>query len=62
MSVEVITKEDLQAFRLQLINDIRDIVQQKPSIIKDWQRSIEDGMLLKTFIKILSIFEEGRIG
>jgi hypothetical protein len=62
MSVEVITREDLQVFRLQLINDIRHIGQQKPSIIKDWQRSIQNGMLLKPFIKILSIFKKDALG
>jgi hypothetical protein len=47
MNVEVITKEDLQVFRLQLINDIRDIVQQKQPPTKEWLRSSEVKKLLK---------------
>ncbi len=47
MSVEVITKEDLQAFRLQLLNDIKDIVLLKQNKTEDWLRSSEVRKLLK---------------
>jgi hypothetical protein len=47
MNVEVITREDLQVFRLQLINDIREIVQQKQPQTKEWLRSSEVKKLLK---------------
>lgn len=47
MNVEVITKEDLQAFRLQLINDIKEIFLSKESSTKDWLRSSEVRKLLK---------------
>lgn len=44
MSVEIITKEDLQLFRLQLLEDIKQIVKQEPS--KRWLRSREVRKLL----------------
>jgi hypothetical protein len=47
MNVEVITREDLQVFRLQLINDIREIVQQKQPQTKEWLRSSEVRKLLR---------------
>jgi hypothetical protein len=31
MSVEIVTKEDLQAFRVQLLNDIRELLSQEKS-------------------------------
>ena len=46
MSVEVVTKEDLQAFRLQLISDIKELFLPKPSTTKDWLRSSEVRNLL----------------
>jgi hypothetical protein len=46
MSVEVVTKEDLQAFRQQLINDIKELLVTKPTTIKDWLRSSEVRKLL----------------
>lgn len=46
MSVEVITKEDLQAFRLQLINDIKELFLPKLNRTKDWLRSSEVRKLL----------------
>jgi hypothetical protein len=46
MSVEVITKEDLQAFRLQLISDIKELFLPKHSTTKDWLRSREVRKLL----------------
>lgn len=47
MSIEVITKEDLQAFRLQLINDIKEMFLLKQNTTKDWLRSSEVRKLLK---------------
>ena len=41
MSVEVVTKEDLQAFRQQLINDIKELFLPKHTTTKDWLRSSE---------------------
>jgi hypothetical protein len=41
MSVEVITKEDLQAFRVQLINDIKELLLPHQEISKKWLRSRE---------------------
>jgi len=46
MSIEVVTKEDLQAFRLQLISDIKELFLPKHSAIKDWLRSSEVRKLL----------------
>ena len=46
MSVEVVTKEDLQAFRLQLISDIKELFLPKHSTTKDWLRSSEVRKLL----------------
>ena len=46
MSVEVVTKEDLQAFRLQLISDMKELFLPKHSTTKDWLRSSEVRKLL----------------
>ncbi|MEP6713479.1 MAG: helix-turn-helix domain-containing protein [Ferruginibacter sp.] len=48
MSIEVVTKEDLQAFRLQLLNDLR--VLYFPSVqieTKEWLRSREIRKMLR---------------
>ena len=47
MSVEVITKEDLQAFRLQLIGDIKQLLGEKTEIAKEWLKGPEVKKLLK---------------
>jgi hypothetical protein len=47
MSVEVITREDLQAFRLQLLNDVRELILQKPLSTKEWLRNGDVRKLLK---------------
>lgn len=47
MSVEVVTKEDLQAFRLQLIDDLKALFQFKENSKKEWLRSNEVRKLLK---------------
>ncbi len=41
MSVEVVTREDLQAFRLELINDIKELLLPQPDTSKKWLRSTE---------------------
>lgn len=47
MAVEVVTKEDLQVFRMQLINDIKQIILQQPQpAIKKWLKSTEVRRLL----------------
>lgn len=47
MSVEVVTKADLQAFRIQLLNDLKKIlVQQIPADSKKWLKSSEVMALL----------------
>jgi hypothetical protein len=47
MNVEVITKDDLQAFRLQLINDLKDLLFSDKKTVKEWLRSSEVRKLLK---------------
>lgn len=47
MAVEIITKEDLQNFRTQLINDLRHLIVQIPSEQKQWLKSFEVRKLLK---------------
>ena len=42
MPVEVVTKEDLQAFRMQLLNDLKQVISQQPKAeIKKWLKSSE---------------------
>lgn len=50
MNVEVITKEDLQAFRLQLINDLKELFFSTQSPTKEWLKSSE----VRKFLKISS--------
>lgn len=47
MALEVITKEDLQEFRHQLLSDIREIFKEKPPAQKEWLKSHEIRKLLK---------------
>jgi hypothetical protein len=47
MSVEVVTKEDLQAFRQQLLNDLKALLSFKSNTTKEWLRSSEVRKLLK---------------
>lgn len=47
MAVEIITKEDLQNFRTQLINDLRHLIVQAPAEQKQWLKSVEVRKLLK---------------
>jgi len=47
MSVEILTKEDLQAFRIQLLNDIKALLFIKQSANMEWLRSSEIRKALK---------------
>jgi hypothetical protein len=47
MAIEVITKEDLQEFRHQLLNDLQQVIQSKPQEQKQWLKSFEVRKLLK---------------
>jgi len=47
MAIEIITKEDLQAFRFQLLDDLKNIIHTKPVTQKQWLKSIEVRKLLK---------------
>jgi hypothetical protein len=47
MGLEVITKEDLQQFRAQLINDLRELLMPKEAkLVKPWLRNSEVMKLL----------------
>lgn len=48
MGVEVVTKEDLEKFRLQLLNDIRQIISadQQKKLNKPWLKNSEVRKLL----------------
>ncbi len=46
MTIDVITKEDLQDFRIQLIGDIKDLFLLRQTTTKDWLRSSEVRKLL----------------
>jgi hypothetical protein len=47
MAIEIITKEDLQAFRFQLLDDLKNIIHTKPPKQKHWLKSSEVRKLLK---------------
>jgi len=48
MAIEVVTKEDLQEFRMQLLNDIRQLMAPPPEsrLIKPWLKNSEVRKLL----------------
>ena len=47
MSIEIITKNDLQSFRTQLLNDLRQLlVPQEAKLIKPWLKNAEVKKLL----------------
>ena len=47
MAIEVITKDDLQIFRTQLLNDIRQLlIPQEAKLIKPWLKNAEVKKLL----------------
>jgi hypothetical protein len=47
MSVEIITKEDLRAFRIDLLNDIRALLNKNQPERKEWMKAGEVKKLLK---------------
>lgn len=46
MAVEIITREDLNEFRNQLLNDLKEIILSKPQQTKQWLKSNEVRKLL----------------
>ena len=46
MAIEVITREDLDEFRILLLNDLKEILQSKPEQTKQWLKSNEVRKLL----------------
>lgn len=46
MAIEVITREDLETFRVDLLNDLTKIISQKPENQKQWLKSKEVRALL----------------
>lgn len=46
MAVEIITREDLNEFRNQLLNDLKEIILSKPHQTKQWLKSNEVRKLL----------------
>lgn len=47
MAIEVVTKEDLQQFRAQLINDLRELlIPKEAKLVKPWLRNSEVRKLL----------------
>ena len=47
MGIEIVTKDDLQAFRVQLLNDIKQIFQcSRPDSEKQWLRNADIKKLL----------------
>ena len=47
MTMDLITKEDLQAFRLQLLQDIKNLISKPEATSKQWLKSWEVRQLLK---------------
>ena len=47
MAIEIITKEDLEAFRLTLLNDIRLLITNNKSESKEWLRCADVRKMLK---------------
>ena len=46
MSVEVITREDLQIFRQNLLNDIKSLLGKSGPQVKEWLKAVEVRKLL----------------
>lgn len=46
MAIEVITREDLNEFRIMLLNDLKEILLNKPQQTKQWLKSNEVRKLL----------------
>ena len=47
MALEIITKEDLEIFRVQLLDDLKQIIQPKQVSTREWIKSSEVRTLLK---------------
>jgi len=47
MTIEIITREDLEKFRFQLLEDIKALIESKPQSEKKWLRSSEVKKLLR---------------
>ena len=47
MTMDIITKEDLQAFRLQLLQDIKNLISKPETTSRQWLKSSEVRQLLK---------------
>jgi hypothetical protein len=47
MQIDFITKDDLQTFRSQLLDDLKSILHSKPAKQKQWLKSSEVRKLLK---------------
>ena len=47
MSIEIVTREDLQHFRRQLLEDLKEILKPEPQIQKEWLKGNEVRQLLK---------------
>ena len=47
MSIEIITKDDLEAFRLALLNDIRELISNNKTESKEWLRCADVRKMLK---------------
>ncbi|HWJ26863.1 MAG TPA: helix-turn-helix domain-containing protein [Flavisolibacter sp.] len=47
MAVEILTREDLQLFRVQLLNDLKQLMAPAPQSQKQWLKSAEVRRLLK---------------
>jgi len=58
MSIEIVTKEDLQVLRLQLISDIRQILQGLPQPVEqiNWMKTREVMNLLKVSSSTLQVY------
>lgn len=60
MSVDLVTREDLQAFRQQLMNDIKELFLPKHTTTKPWLRSSEVRKLLNISPGTLQSFRVNR--
>lgn len=47
MGVEIVTREDLQSFRIELLNDIKQLMVASTQPAKEWLKSQEIRKLLK---------------
>ncbi|MDN3548979.1 helix-turn-helix domain-containing protein [Mucilaginibacter aquaedulcis] len=62
MSVEIITKDDLQQFRYDLLNDIRSLLDNSKPQVKEWLKAAEVRQLLKISAgTLLTLRANGRL-